>query len=74
MPNLKVMQLGKPTVEALVPAGSTYADGFAALGLGTPAAGQILLNGATPVDPNATIPGGDTGTTTVQFNAQVKGA
>ena len=74
MPTLKIQQLGKATQEILVAVGSSYNDAFAALGIDAPAAGTLLLNGATPVAGTDRVPGGEQGVTTVHYNAQVKGA
>jgi hypothetical protein len=70
MPILKVIQLGKPSVEGMVEECSTYAEAFAALGLSEPKTGQLLVNGASPVEPTDRI----RANTTVHFNAAVKGA
>ena len=70
MPNLKIIQLGKPNVEGQVADCTTYADAFRGFGLPAPAAGTLLKNGATPVQPSDRI----TADTTVNYNAAVKGA
>lgn len=74
MPIIKVLQVGKPSAETLVEAGTTYGGAFEALGLPAPADGTLLLNGATPVKADDVVPGNNTATVTVHYNAQVKGA
>ena len=70
MPVLRVIQLGKPTIEDTVAEGTSYKDAFAALGLPEPGNGTLLVNGATPKAPGDAI----CRDTTVHFNAAVKGA
>jgi hypothetical protein len=74
MPQIKIMQLGKPSVETLVADGATYNDAFDALGIDRPADGTLLLNGATPVRGGDRVPGTGNASATVHYNAQVKGA
>lgn len=70
MPNLKIRQLGKPTVEGFLDDCVTFAEGFRALGLPEPKDGTLMVNGATPVKPTDRI----NRDTVVHYNAALKGA
>jgi hypothetical protein len=70
MPDLTVKEMGKPNVAGLVANCSSYTEAFSQLGLPAPKAGQLLVNGATPVQPGDQI----TRDTVVHFNSTIKGA